>query len=611
MDATTDRTGLEAKSKADLEKMARSIGVRVVSSMRKAQMIDAIMAGPPQLQDLSTANGTSQNSAGEVLDGLVASDSLKRSRKSKKTGKTEDEPVSGATPLASERRSAPAEDRAEVVTEPEKKQSAPRDDVSEQGTSAPNEDKAERNSEGFEKRVEQRAVRKVTRQDGSSGGSEKRTRKPSSPNPRQRRGRQQRQPRGGNQAHKQGNEGRHDDRNDGRNDGRAINRQKQSAPMRDAETGEAIERKGMLDILPDGYGFIRTSGCLPGKEDVYVSLSQIRRFHLRRGDQVTGTIRPPKSDEKFPALLRILEVNDRQPEDAMDRPRFEDLTPLFPDEKLQLEIVGDKSCVAQRIIDIIAPIGKGQRGLVVSPPKAGKTSIMKSIAKSVEHNNPEVHVIVLLVGERPEEVTDMQRSIKGVTIASTFDRPAEEHTQVAELTLEHAKRMVEYGLDVLIVLDGITRLARAYNLAVPPSGRILSGGVDSAALYPPKKFFGAARNLEEGGSLTIIATALVDTGSRMDEVIFEEFKGTGNMELRLDRRMAEKRVYPSIDILGSSTRQEQMLLDRSMLERVWKLRRVLSALDGGAGLELLIDKIRSTVSNEEFLEEIAKTPAGI
>ncbi|MBX7161966.1 MAG: transcription termination factor Rho, partial [Acidimicrobiia bacterium] len=377
------------------------------------------------------------------------------------------------------------------------------------------------------------------------------------------------------------------------------------------DTDEVVERRGILDVLPDGYGFIRTSGYLPGKQDVYVSLSQIRRLGLRRGDQITGTIRPPKSDEKFPAILHVLDVNGRPPEHAAQRPRFEDLTPLFPDQKLRLETVGSPNNTAQRIIDLISPIGKGQRGLIVSPPKAGKTTILKLMAHSIEENNPEVHLMVLLVDERPEEVTDMKRSIQGEVVASTFDRPADEHTQVAELTIERAKRLVEYGQDVVVVLDGITRLARAYNLAAPASGRILSGGVDSGALYPPKKFFGAARNIEEGGSLTILATALVETGSKMDEVIFEEFKGTGNMELRLDRKLAEKRIYPAIDVEASSTRQEQLLFERQELQMVWRLRRVMAALEGGAGLELLVDKIKSTKSNDEFLAEIAKTPAGV
>jgi transcription termination factor Rho len=311
--------------------------------------------------------------------------------------------------------------------------------------------------------------------------------------------------------------------------------------------------------------------------------------------------------------VRVDTVNGMTPDEARQRPRFEDLTPLFPDDRLHLELPGDPANLTARIVDLLSPIGKGQRGLIVSPPKAGKTTIMKQIAHSIEANNPDVHLMVLLVDERPEEVTDMRRSVKGEVVASTFDRPAEEHTQVAELAIERAKRMVETGKDVVIILDGITRLARAYNLAAPASGRILSGGVDSAALYPPKKFFGAARNVEEGGSLTILATALVETGSRMDEVIFEEFKGTGNMELRLDRRLAERRLYPAIDVNGSSTRHEELLFDRTQLQQVWKLRRVLNALgsegSAAAGLELLMDKIRATRSNDEFLAEIAKGPS--
>lgn len=376
----------------------------------------------------------------------------------------------------------------------------------------------------------------------------------------------------------------------------------------DEPRGEPRPVKGTLDILPEGYGFLRATGYLPGDNDVYVSLSQIRRFQLRRGDFVEGSVRPPKDSEKYPALLRIDTINAVDPETARERPRFEDLTPLFPDSRLPLEVDGSKDGITQRIIDLISPIGKGQRGLIVSPPKAGKTTIMKQIAQSISKNNPEVHLMVLLVDERPEEVTDMDRSVDGEVISSTFDRPAEEHTQVAELTIERAKRLVEQGKDVVIILDGITRLARAYNLSAPASGRILSGGVDSTALYPPKKFFGAARNIEEGGSLTILATALIETGSKMDEVIFEEFKGTGNMELRLDRKLADKRVYPALDVLGSGTRHEELLFDKNQLAQVWKLRRVMHALEGGAGLELLIDKIKSTGSNGEFLAEIAKTP---
>jgi transcription termination factor Rho len=377
--------------------------------------------------------------------------------------------------------------------------------------------------------------------------------------------------------------------------------------------GELIPVSGLLDLRDEGYGFLRCESYLPSTKDVYVSISQARRFALRKGDSIEGFCRPAGSTEKYPALLQIDTVSSLDPEVARNRPRFEDLTPLFPDERLNLEMPGETENMTTRIVDLLSPIGKGQRGLIVSPPKAGKTTVMKHIAHSIEANNPDVHLMVLLVDERPEEVTDMRRSVKGEVVASTFDRPAEEHTAVAELAIERAKRLVEAGRDVVIILDGITRLARAYNLGQPATGRIMSGGVDSGALYPPKKFFGAARNIEEGGSLTILATALVETGSKMDEVIFEEFKGTGNMELRLDRRLAERRLYPSIDVNASSTRHEELLFDRSELQQVWKLRRVLNALanegSAAAGLELLMDKIRTTKSNEEFLAEIAKGPA--
>ncbi len=377
--------------------------------------------------------------------------------------------------------------------------------------------------------------------------------------------------------------------------------------------GELIEIEGLLDLRDDGYGFLRTKSYHPSPNDVYVSINQVRRYHLRKGDTIVGGFRPAASNEKYPALLRVDSVAGVDPEVARLRPRFEDLTPLFPDEKLNLELNEGKTDLTPRIVDLLSPIGKGQRGLIVSPPKAGKTTIMKQIAQSIESNNPEVHLMVLLVDERPEEVTDIRRTVKGEVIASTFDRPAEEHTHVAELCIERAKRLVEQGRDVVIILDGITRLARAYNLAAPATGRIMSGGVDSGALYPPKKFFGAARNIEEGGSLTIIASALVETGSKMDEVIFEEFKGTGNMELRLDRRLAERRIYPAIDVNASSTRHEELLFSREALPQVWKLRRVLNGLASegreAAGLELLIDKLKSTKSNDEFLAEIARGPA--
>ena len=373
--------------------------------------------------------------------------------------------------------------------------------------------------------------------------------------------------------------------------------------------GEPIPVEGLLDLREEGFGFLRTNGYLASQHDVYVSLSQVRRFGLRKGDTIKGASRPAGTSEKYPALLRIDTVSGMTADEARQRPRFEDLTPLFPDEKLRLEVPGEPANMVARIVDLVSPIGKGQRGLIVSPPKAGKTTVLKQIAHSIEVNNPEIHLMVLLVDERPEEVTDMRRSVKGEVIASTFDRPSDEHTQVAELASERAKRLVERGKDVVIVLDGITRLARAYNLAAPTTGRIMSGGLATDALYPPKKFFGSARNLEEGGSLTILATALIETGSKMDEVIFEEFKGTGNMELRLDRRLAERRIYPALEVNASSTRHEELLFPPNQLPQVWKLRRVLNALEPGAGLELLMDKIKHTKSNDEFLSEIAKAPS--
>jgi transcription termination factor Rho len=367
---------------------------------------------------------------------------------------------------------------------------------------------------------------------------------------------------------------------------------------------------GILDIL-DSYAFVRTSGYLPGPNDVYVSLSQVRRHGLRKGDAITGAVRQPQEGErreKFNALVRLDTVNGTDPETGRQRVEFNKLTPLYPQDRLRLE--NDPTQLTTRIIDLIAPIGKGQRGLIVSPPKAGKTMVLQSIANAITRNNPEVHLMVVLVDERPEEVTDMQRSVKGEVIASTFDRPAEDHTTVAELSIERAKRLVELGHDVVVLLDSITRLGRAYNLAAPASGRILSGGVDSTALYPPKRFFGAARNIENGGSLTILATALVETGSRMDEVIFEEFKGTGNMELKLDRKLADKRIFPAVDVDASGTRKEELLMSPEELSITWKLRRVLHALETGQALELLIDKMKSTKSNVEFLMQIQKTTVG-
>jgi len=366
----------------------------------------------------------------------------------------------------------------------------------------------------------------------------------------------------------------------------------------------SIPCTGILDVLPDGFGFLRTNGFSQGDRDVYVSLSQIRRFALRRGDEVLGQVREPKDNEKYNALLKIDGVNGVDPDTARQRPVFEKLTPLFPEERLRLET--DEHDTAARIMDLLCPIGKGQRGLIVSPPKAGKTTILKKLANSIAANNPDVDLFVLLVDERPEEVTDMQRSVVGTVVASTFDQPSENHVQVTELVLDRVKRLVEMGRDVVVLLDSITRMARAFNLNTPASGRILSGGVDSTALYPPKKFFGAARNIEEGGSLTILATALVDTGSRMDEVIFEEFKGTGNMEIRLDRKLADKRIFPAIDIEMTGTRKEELLMEPAEAAAVWKLRSVLHSLDPAAAIELLIKKTRETRNNAEFLSALQK-----
>ncbi|CAN5627552.1 hypothetical protein BH24ACT21_BH24ACT21_17740 [soil metagenome] len=374
------------------------------------------------------------------------------------------------------------------------------------------------------------------------------------------------------------------------------------------DKGDGPQQSGILDVLPDGFGFLRTGGYSQGKNDVYVSTSQIKRFNLRRGDYIVGQIRPARDGEKYPALVRIETVNEQEPQKGRRRQNFDDLTPLYPSERLRLE--WKPNDIAPRVIDLVAPIGKGQRGLIVSPPKAGKTTILQQTAQSIAANYPEVKLFVLLADERPEEVTDWQRNVpEAEVVASTFDQPADNHIAVAELVLERVKRLVEDGEDVVVLMDGITRLSRAYNLAAPASGRILSGGVDSAALYPPKKFFGAARNIEHGGSFTVLATALVETGSRMDEVIFEEFKGTGNMELRLDRKLANKRIYPAINIEDSGTRKEELLMEPGESQRVWQVRSILNALESSQKVELLITKLKETRTNSEFLRELQRVRA--
>ncbi|WP_285242416.1 transcription termination factor Rho [Pseudarthrobacter sp. fls2-241-R2A-127] len=442
--------------------------------------------------------------------------------------------------------------------------------------------------------------------DDTDGGSRR--------NRRNRRDRNDRNDRSGGQDRDNSRNDRFRDRNDRRR-GRT-----QGPDVDDVEVTEddvLLPVAGILDVL-ENYAFIRTSGYLPGPNDVYVSLAQVKKYNLRKGDAVVGAIRAPREGEdrsnqqsnrqKFNALVRVTSVNGKTAEELKDRVEFAKLVPLYPSERLRLET--DPKKIGPRVIDLVAPIGKGQRGLIVSPPKAGKTLILQSIANAITTNNPEVHLMMVLVDERPEEVTDMQRTVKGEVIASTFDRPADDHTTVAELSIERAKRLVEMGMDVVVLLDSMTRLGRAYNLAAPASGRILSGGVDSAALYPPKRFFGAARNIENGGSLTILATALVETGSKMDEVIFEEFKGTGNMELRLSRQLADKRIFPAVDVNASGTRREENLLSPEEVKIMWKLRRVLSGLETQQSLELLTNKIRETQSNVEFLMQVQKTTLG-
>ncbi len=371
-----------------------------------------------------------------------------------------------------------------------------------------------------------------------------------------------------------------------------------------AESNGSVYGDGVLEILPDGFGFLRAPdyNYLPGPDDIYVSPSQIRRFNLRTGDTVSGQIRPPKEGERYFALLKVEKVNFEDPEVARDKILFDNLTPLYPQEQLHMEVEGD--IYAGRILDLLAPIGKGQRALIVAPPRTGKTVLMQQVANAITTNHPEVMLIVLLIDERPEEVTDMQRSVNGEVVSSTFDEPATRHVQVAEMVIEKAKRLVEHNKDVVILLDSITRLARAYNTVVPPSGKVLSGGVDSNALHRPKRFFGSARNIEGGGSLTIIATALVETGSRMDEVIFEEFKGTGNMEIHLDRKLSERRIYPAFDIQKSGTRKEELLLAPDVLNRVWILRKVLNPMGTIDAMEFLLDKMQHTKSNQEFLDSM-------
>ncbi|GGZ16149.1 transcription termination factor Rho [Streptomyces olivaceoviridis] len=625
-------TGLEGMVLAELQQVASGLGIRGTARMRKSQLIEVIKeaqaagGAPAAKADTATETKPKRRATSKARTGESAENGESTAKKAE--AKTEapaekavaqqqieipGQPASDDAPAERRRRRAtaeagsPAAGGAETVAAEAKGEPRAETSAQPQGEARGDADGDGRGRRDRRERGRDRDRRnKGDDQQGQGGGRQDRQ-------DRQDRQQQGQQQGGGRQDRNTGPQD-DDDFEGGRRGRRGRYRDRRGRRGRDeiaepqlAEDDVLIPVAGILDIL-DNYAFIRTSGYLPGPNDVYVSLAQVRKNGLRKGDHVTGAVRQPKEGErreKFNALVRLDSVNGMAPEHGRGRPEFNKLTPLYPQDRLRLET--DPGVLTTRIIDLVSPIGKGQRGLIVAPPKTGKTMIMQAIANAITHNNPECHLMVVLVDERPEEVTDMQRSVKGEVISSTFDRPAEDHTTVAELAIERAKRLVELGHDVVVLLDSITRLGRAYNLAAPASGRILSGGVDSTALYPPKRFFGAARNIEDGGSLTILATALVDTGSRMDEVIFEEFKGTGNMELKLDRKLADKRIFPAVDVDASGTRKEEILLGAEELGIVWKLRRVLHALDQQQAIELLLDKMKQTKSNVEFLMQIQKT----
>jgi len=574
-----EQSVLETKDKEQLLAISKALGVKVTARSKKADIIDAILAttgGAPASDSSSGAPAKSTLSEKPAPTTAGPADKT-----------TSDQAADKAAPAPAIDDEPPAEWELEFSAEPA--EDVAKEKPSDRGTNG--RDGQQRDGGQRQQRDGQRGGQ---RQEGQRDGQRQDGPRDADGESRNRRRRRRRKG------------GRPEDGPQGED--REFFDDDDDTPV----SNEPVPVDGYLDMRDEGYGFVRVNNYLASKKDAYVPVRMSRQYGLRKGDHLVGMMRPAGRNEKNPAILEIQTVNGRPPEEAKKRRKFEDMTALFPDEKLRLENEDDPTDMTSRIIDLICPIGKGQRGIIVSPPKAGKTTVMKSIATSIERNNPEVRLIVLLIDERPEEVTDMQRHVRGEVISSTFDRPSDQHTQVAEMALEKAKRMVEYGEDVVIILDGITRLSRAYNLAAPASGRILSGGIDAGALYPPKRFFGAARNIEEGGSLTILATALVETNSRMDEAVFEEFKGTGNMELRLDRKLSERRVYPAIDVDASSTRHEELLFDRKQLQMVWKLRRVLSGLaaDGSAapGLELLVDRLRTFRTNDEFLTEIAKQP---
>ena len=564
--------GLNGMLLPELKQLAGGLGIKGVGGMRKSQLIEAIRAA----QSGGPSGDSSSAPAGQ------------------KSGDQAPE-AKADRPAKRERRRDDADDKPKVDDRaPQQEQKQDRQQDKPRDKQEPPQDKQEQKQDkGGRDRTDQSDKRGDQTEQRDRGG--------------------QQQDRGG-----QDRGGQQDDGGSRRNRRRRGRDRDRDRPTGQRSGGREPDTQileddvllpvaGILDVL-DNYAFVRTSGYLPGPDDVYVSLSMVRKYVLRRGDAITGQVRQPREGErkeKFNPLVVIDTVNGADPEAAKHRVEFQKLTPLYASERLRLET--ESTNLIGRVIDIAAPIGKGQRGLIVSPPKAGKTMILQSIANSITTNNPECHLMIVLVDERPEEVTDFQRTVKGEVIASTFDRPATDHTSVAELAIERAKRLVELGHDVVVLLDGITRLGRAYNLAAPASGRILSGGVDSSALYPPKKFFGAARNIEDGGSLTILATALIETGSKMDEVIFEEFKGTGNMELRLRREFADKRIFPAIDAVQSGTRREELLMSKEELQIVWKLRRVLSGLDGQQALELLLERLKKSQSNIEFLMQVQKT----
>ncbi|SHH95391.1 transcription termination factor Rho [Streptomyces sp. 3214.6] len=629
-------TGLEGMVLAELQQVASGLGIRGTARMRKSQLIEVIKeaqasggSAPAKAEAAvsetkpkrrATSKARTGDAAAEKKADAAAAEAPAEKAVAQQQIEIPGQPASNDAPVERRRRRATAEAgspetvAAEAKTAPKAETPAP---AQAEAQAQPQGD-ARSDADGGEGRRRDRRERGRDRGERQDRGDRRKSEDQQGGQP-QRGGQQQgQQQSGGRQDRQQRDNGPQDDDDfdGGRRGRRGRYRDRRGRRGRDeigtaepqlADDDVLIPVAGILDIL-DNYAFIRTSGYLPGPNDVYVSLAQVRKNGLRKGDHVTGAVRQPKEGErreKFNALVRLDSVNGMAPEHGRGRPEFNKLTPLYPQDRLRLET--DPGVLTTRIIDLVSPIGKGQRGLIVAPPKTGKTMIMQAIANAITHNNPECHLMVVLVDERPEEVTDMQRSVKGEVISSTFDRPAEDHTTVAELAIERAKRLVELGHDVVVLLDSITRLGRAYNLAAPASGRILSGGVDSTALYPPKRFFGAARNIEDGGSLTILATALVDTGSRMDEVIFEEFKGTGNMELKLDRKLADKRIFPAVDVDASGTRKEEILLGNDELAVVWKLRRVLHALDQQQAIELLLDKMKQTKSNGEFLLQIQKT----